>query len=434
MKRFLLLMVCVCSVAFAVEPWKPLPHTVPIRSVILMIPDGTSSANVTFARKAKGGALVLDQLLRGAVNTASANDLVTDSAAAATAMATGYRTNNAMVGLLPDKTRLINLQELARSKGKRVGIVTTDAYHGATPSSFVAHTTHRDNCDEITKQFIEQKLDLVLAGGRRALMPALRERPDAALTVVTTAKEMFAAPKTQRVWGAFAPGVMTPMVSRISIPSAEPTLAEMTTFALDYLADSPNGFFLMIEGASVDKGNHDGDIAYATGELLAFDDAVRVVCTFVNRHPDTVVIIAPDHETGGLTLPKGYTAEPFLRAQQTIAEMVKGLSKSTPTAEFVGRLKAFYSLDLTPEQRTALSAAVQAKGPAVGMSDFLSREIYHVNYSTRGNCGGEVPLWGYGNPKSLPTGLIQNDEIAFWIADLLGGELSNFGVKTEETP
>ena len=92
------------------------------------------------------------------------------------------------------------------------------------------------------------------------------------------------------------------MALRKGEPTTEPTLLEMTDKALTTLSQNPNGFFLMVEGAQVDKGNHEHDLPWATYELLEFDDAVKMALTWAEAHPDTLVLIAPDHETGGLTI------------------------------------------------------------------------------------------------------------------------------------
>lgn len=269
---------------------------------IVMISDGTGPASLTVARQVKGEALALDRAIYGLIETRSANSSVTDSAAAATALACGQRTNNGMVGQAPDGTRLRSIAEQAKAEGKAVGIVTTDSITGATPAGFSAHVPHRSQTAAILSQQIASGFDLFLGGGRAALTAPLHERLTAeGYTLVEDAAALRAA--TGKTFGLFAPGVMTAMVSRRSgAPCAEPTLQEMTAKALALLDGNPQGFFLLIEGAQVDKGNHAHDLPWATYELLAFDETVALVLDWAAQHPGTAVVITADHETGGLTL------------------------------------------------------------------------------------------------------------------------------------
>lgn len=269
---------------------------------IVMISDGTGVASLTVARQVKGAPLALDRAIYGLIETRSANSSVTDSAAAATALACGVRTNNGMVGMAPDGTRLRSIAEVAKAEGKAVGIVTTDAITGATPAGFSAHVKHRSQTGLILSQQIASGFDLFLGGGRQALTEPLRAALVAAgYSLVEDAAALRSA--SGKIFGLFAPGVMTAMVERRGgAPCSEPTLPEMTARALEVLEGNPKGFFLMIEGAQVDKGNHAHDLAWATHELLAFDEAVAQVLDWAAQHPGTVVVITADHETGGLVL------------------------------------------------------------------------------------------------------------------------------------
>lgn len=292
------------------------------KRTIVMIADGTGPASLTVARQVKGAPLALDRVVYGLIETRSANSSVTDSAAAATALACGVRTNNGMVGMAPDGTRLRSIAEAAKAEGKAVGIVTTDAITGATPAGFSAHVPHRSQSGEILAQQIASGFDLFLGGGRRVLTEPLSEQLAAAgYELVEDVEALRSA--SGKVFGLFAPGVMTAMVERRSgAPSSEPTLPEMAAKALEVLDANPQGFFLMIEGAQVDKGNHAHDLPWATYELLAFDETVAQVLAWADAHPGTVVMITADHETGGLVL----LAEPHegARAQAIQRASAKG--------------------------------------------------------------------------------------------------------------
>ncbi len=274
----------------------------PKKNIIVMIPDGTGMASVTVAREVRGKPLVLDGLMGGTVATRSASHVVTDSAAAGTAMSCGQRTRNGSVGVDIDRVPLLNFGEWAKQQGKAVGIVTTDVVTGATPSAFSAHAISRNEAEVLFEQQMTSGFDLYLAGGQKFLTPERRrELAEEGYTLVETREEMEKA--QGQIFGLFAQDTMTAMVARRQGEAAtEPTLSEMTTKALEVLEQDPDGFFLMVEGAQVDKGNHAHDLAWATYELLAFDEAVETVMNWAKERDDTVVVIAPDHETGGLTI------------------------------------------------------------------------------------------------------------------------------------
>ncbi|MBQ9694610.1 MAG: alkaline phosphatase [Kiritimatiellae bacterium] len=282
------------------------------KNIIVMIPDGTGHASLTAARHVKGEPLTLDTAIYGVIETRSADNSVTDSAAAATAMACGERTYNGAVGVNSKRIPLRSISEWAKAEGKSVGIVTTDAITGATPGGFSAHVVSRSNASEILEQQIASGFDVFLGGGAKTLTDPLKQfMREKGYTLVTTKTEMQQA--DGKIFGLFSPGIMTAKVTlRDGKGSTEPTLPEMAAKALDVLTSNPNGFFLMIEGAQVDKGNHESDLPWATFELLEFDTVVKQILDWASAHPDTIVLIAPDHETGGLTL----LNEPYEGARQ----------------------------------------------------------------------------------------------------------------------
>lgn len=290
MKKLILLLVALPMLAFAAP-----------KNIIVMIPDGTGHASLTAARQVKGAPLTLDGYIYGVVETRSADNSVTDSAAAATAMACGVRTYNAAVGLNAVCVPVQSLSEWAKAQGKSVGIVTTDAITGATPGGFSAHVLHRNQAADIMEQQIASGFDVFLGGGASTLTEELKAyMAERHYTLVTNKTELKEA--SGKVFGVFAPGIMTAKVCLKGVTTQEPTLQEMADKALEVLEKNDNGFFLMIEGAQVDKGNHENDLPWATYEMLEFDGVVEKVLAWAKAHPDTLVIIAPDHETGGLTL------------------------------------------------------------------------------------------------------------------------------------
>lgn len=273
------------------------------RNVIIMIPDGAGFASLHAARDLKGAPLAIDAHIYGSVQTRSADNSTTDSAAAGTALACGLRTNNGMVGVTPEGQPVENVMEWAHARGMATGVVSTDMTVGATPSAFSAHAPTRDDLAVLFEQQIASGLDVLMGGGAALLTPDRKERiKTAGFTLVQTRNELVNA-SGKRLFGLFAHAEMTPMISRKVIDKTqEPTLLEMSKKAIEFLEKDEDGFVLMIEGALVDKGNHAHDLPHATEDLVAFDEAVKYVLDWAEKEGNTLVVIVPDHETGGLTL------------------------------------------------------------------------------------------------------------------------------------
>lgn len=294
------------------------------KNVILMVGDGMGFSYVTAARLAKGGVggppLSLETLERfGYQWTFSSDGLIADSAATSSAWACGAKFANGALCWFPDgRSAPPSLLDLARASGRATGLVATSTITHATPAAFGASVPHRECEPEIARQYLaDAKPDLLLGGGRAHFQSAAKDAcggggadylelaKRAGYAVVTTAAELRAANGPGKLLGLFSAEGMTPVQSRPA-GTTEPTLAEMTGAALSRLAQDREGFFLLVEGSQIDWGGHDNDLAYAVSELLAFDDAVRVVQGWIaarrDRAAETLLIVLADHETGGLSL------------------------------------------------------------------------------------------------------------------------------------
>ena len=265
--------------------------TTPPRKIILMIGDGNGLAQISAARMANGGALSLTNIPTvGLVSTASADDAVTDSAAGATAMATGVKTNNRAIGVDPAGQPVPNLVEILSAEGYRTGIITTDDIAGATPSAFFAHTDERDDAETITNDLVSSNLSFFIAGGEsRSGAIAERFTPTSldALQLGRPAAVYNGAGKMPSVRGG-----------------REDFLSESLSRALSLLKED-SSFFLLVEGAQIDNGGHTNDIATVVTEGLDFDRAVAQALRFADTDGETLVIITADHETGGMDVAGG---------------------------------------------------------------------------------------------------------------------------------
>ncbi len=312
--------------------------------IIFMVPDGMGQADVTAARIFRNGPdgppLALETLaVMGCQRTHSADSTLTDSAAAASAWAMGEKFNNGELSCHSQTDPLCQRQrptilELAQARGKSTGLVVSSQISDATPAAFAAHVRSRRCQAEIARQYLAVTgVDVILGGGpgqggdgcssyplssawtdqRAALLELAGDQGYAAVTG-RTSLESAVRENRKKILGMFGPEQggrgKTPERFRVdashSYPADEPTLSEMTAAALAVLERNEKGFFLVVEGSQIDWRNHANDLRGQIAEVLAFDKAVRVVLKWVGaragRAATTLIIIAPDHETGGFAI------------------------------------------------------------------------------------------------------------------------------------
>jgi len=314
----------------------------PPRNVIVMIGDGMGLQQVKAASlyaTGKKGGLAFEKYYRGLLTTHSLNshlakyNYATDSAAAATALATGHKTNNEVVGRDAAGADVETILEHLAKQGKWTGLVVTLSMTHATPAGFAAHARKRTDYKKIASDYFTVSRPNILFGATRkdgSGVTPLKAR-QAGYTVVTTRDEMSAyaadaklastaaAAKAPYVSGQFGndllpweydgPVTVKHRLRYTKKPGVDyktvPHLSEMTQVALDLLADGPKGFFLMVEGSTIDWACHDNFIERAVHETVEFAKAFEVVMKWADRREDTLVVVAADHETGGMWVVKG---------------------------------------------------------------------------------------------------------------------------------
>lgn len=292
------------SAAGAAGARAPVAVTPP--KLILFIGDGVGASYWTAARFAADTLAVEAFGVVGLVDTRSSSHRVTDSAAGATVYATGVRTYNGAIGVGPDSLPRRTVLEVAEERGMATGLVATSTVTHATPASFAAHVVSRRMEAEIARQYARQEIEVILGGGREFfdgsgagasdLLPELLRR----YTYVETAEQLRSLePDTVRaLLGLFAPGGMDR-----ALDGRSPTLAEMTRAALRVLDRDPDGFFLMVEGSQPDWRGHDNQpLEAVAAEMLDFDRAIGAALEYQERHPETLIVVVADHETGGLAI------------------------------------------------------------------------------------------------------------------------------------
>lgn len=290
-----------------------------------MVPDGMSLSNVTAARIYKNGLdgnpLHLETLpVIGYQRTYSKNSTIADSASAASAWACGEKFNNGEIckhgenGSYPQ-----SILELAKKKSKATGLVATSTITHSTPAAFGAHVTDRRCENDIARQYIQvTHPEVILGGGKEKFDSSTKDPCGVSGNFILEArvkgyeivydkaemeKALFRG--VPKILGLFNQGHMIPEYRRTP-DTAEPRLPEMASTALAILERNSQGFFLLIEGAQIDWGNHAHHFEYMMKELLAFDEAVRVVLKWMKEKPsrkrESLLIITSDHETGGFAV------------------------------------------------------------------------------------------------------------------------------------
>ena len=298
MKKLLFLAIAAIAVsAFADRP----------KYVFLFIGDGMSVPQrmtaEEFSRKSGAGPLAMNAMPFSAMTrTCSADSLVTDSAAAATAIACGTKTKNHYSGVDPEGKPLFSSAAAAKKAGVKVGIVTTVTITHATPAGFYAHRNNRGDAYGISLDLADSGFDFFAGGGldvndKNTLKhKQYKEFGDAYEYVrskgykIVETKEQFLAlkPGDGKVFTKFTNGALD---STIDADGTQPTLAEMVAKAIEML-DGESGFFIMAEGGRIDWAGHGNDAATNLRDVLALDEAVKVAIEFQNRHPDDTLIVS----------------------------------------------------------------------------------------------------------------------------------------------
>ena len=296
------------------------------KKIIFMVSDGMNHGALSLAqhylshfhRKQTHWATMYRELpiVRGLVETFSANSMVTDSAAAASAWGGGLRVNNGTLNVSPEGRPNTPLQTTLREKNIPTGLVSTATITHATPAGFAANVSDRGSEEEIARQYLDRRVAVLLGGGRRFFSGDLKNEFCAAGYDLLSYRDdlLKARPDAAKpVLGTFANGYMPYAIDREASDSEtkkRPTLREMADFAVARLdAISKDQWFLMVEGARIDHCGHGNDAAASIHEQLDFDQAVGSMLHYASNHPDTLLVITTDHGCGGIQL-NGMSARP----------------------------------------------------------------------------------------------------------------------------
>ncbi len=446
------------------------------RNVILFIGDGMGISTITASRILEGqrkgqsgedNRLSFEEFPNSAlVRTFSANQQTADSAPTATAMVTGWHANDGALSVGPAlgenesdaaivaRHTLRTVLEEAEGRGLSTGIVTTTRITHATPASNYAHTPNRDweyagqmpptaTLPDIAAQLLQHQktgngLEVVLGGGREVMMdtgstdpeyPALKGRRRDGRNLIT--EWLAAQPGAQYVWrrddllkvdtgkvshllGLFEPSHMRYDTDRSRDPGGEPSLAEMTTRAIEVLRKNSKGYYLMVEGGRIDHAHHAGNAYRALTDTIAFSDAVRAAAEMTDAR-DTLILVTADH-SHVMTI-SGYPAR-----GNPILGLVKGPGASGPTLDAGGRPYATISYANGPG--FAIRDGGVDDGPARAVAEGRSQNLadvdtmapeYHqqslVGTRAETHGGEDVALYARGPGADVVRGGINQNEI-----------------------
>lgn len=447
--------------------------------VFMFIGDGLGSSQRQFAeyflQEQTGDSskeLLMNTFDVGGINTTySADTLITDSAAAGTALATGHKTNNGIIAQDVNGNNIKTLIECAEEAGMSTGIITTTRLTHATPAAFASHNIHRDNENEIAVDYLDSGVDFIAGGGIRHFIPSDMTGTDALNGSFKSKRKdernvldefstlgydvylgMDGAKNfrnntfedSDKVIAAFTYSHMPYEIDRINMYPEVPSLAEITDKGIDVLSKDEDGFFMMVEGGRIDHASHANDAPATIHDVLAFDKAIEEAYEFYLAHPnDTLILVVGDHETGGLGLgmdTQGYflNIKELLDVKVSVEDtMMYGAGVYTGDQDaYLAYLEENFGLDnLTETELAKLKKGMEDadagvtygyygyNSAAMAATHVLS-ERANINWTTTIHTGTAIPMTAMGYKANSFGGYKDNTEIAKTMADVLGFQLS----------
>jgi alkaline phosphatase len=429
------------------------------KNLIFMVSDGMGPTSLALTRSWRqyseallwDETLVLDQYLIGQSRTRSTNSLVTDSAAGATAFSCGKKSYNGAISVLPDHSPCGSVMEAAKLMGYKTGLVVTTRITDATPAVFASHVRTRAMEDQIALQMIGDShplgrmVDLMFGGGLCHFLPNSTEgscrKDDVDVRIVATdngwqhidSRDEFDALGTSvqlPLFGLFANGDFPYEIDRVYEEDRYPSLAEMTTTALNALSaatkDSDKGFFIMIEGSRIDHAGHANDPAAQVREVLAYDEAMAAVLDFIDgSSTPTLMVSTSDHETGGLATARqlhneypDYLWYPGVLANAThsashASRKFHEYAASREDEDIQTFLTSLLATDLGIHDSSAdeINLVIHHKERhshvAYVFADMVSRRA-QIGWSTHGHSGADVNI--YASDSHMANDLVGNHE------------------------
>ena len=399
-------------------------------------------------------------------NTFSATHGTTDSAAGGTALATGYKTKNGVVGMNTECTKpLTSIAAMAKASGKAVGVISTVSIDNATPAAFYAHVPKRGMYHTIGKQLPDSNFDFFGGGDFTATEPEDNDGIELHKYMADRGYKQYFGIEDYRANGGAKQSkvILSPAKKGDKVPTTlefainrqpgDLQLEDITQAAIDFLYSKNKGFFLAIEGGMIDHSCHNNDAASTIQEVLDFDQTIRLAYEFYKKHPkETLIVITADHETGGMSMGTGGYELRYkhLSAQKCSTPVLskKVLAalndKDNPTTW--GKMKQLLSEEtgLWTEAKVSKAQEIRIREAYYASIDGVSKkdenmyyaneqiastaikvlnEICGIGWTTSGHSGMCVPVFSIGVGAQNFVGVIDNTDIPRKIARIAGYKL-----------
>ncbi|QQX81401.1 alkaline phosphatase [Shewanella sp. KX20019] len=428
------------SFTLSADDKTPIPDEEVPKNIIYLIGDGMGPAYTSayryFSDRPDTKAVektIFDQLLVGMSSTYPDDDTyVTDSAAAATALATSIKTYNGAISVDHQHDSLPTMMEVAKEMGKTTAIVVTSQINHATPASFLAHNESRRNYDEIADSYLTNLIngqpvaELMLGGGQQYFV-----RDDKDLTksfnkhgyhYIDSIADLDQLDQLPAL-GLFSQKGLEP-----ALGSKYPVrLMQMTKKALQLVSASKKPFVMMVEASQIDWCGHSNDISCAMAEMDDLSQTVNVIKAYIDTHPDTLLVMTADHSTGGLSLGRDGTYQWKGQLLKNVTMMPSAIAASLLKSEQPLTLwQQATQLPLTKEQQTQLTAniatAKSATEPTRKLTSSIKKlidEVTFTGWTTSGHDAVDVPVFAYGMGSDAFIGHQDNTDIATTLMQMI---------------
>lgn len=407
------------------------------KNIIMVVADGMGPAYTTAYRLYKDDPntpmielTALDPFLVGTSQTypASVSGYVTDSAASATALAAGVKTYNGAIGLDVNKQTVESVLQRAKKLGKRTGIAVTSQIVHATPAAYVAHNESRRNYNEIADSFLDDRIndnnvvDVMLGGGWRYFIRddrnLVQEFKALGYQYAASYTDLLSLPKGKPTLGLFADtGLPT------ALDDVNPhRLSVLTESAISHL-ENVNGYFLLVEASQVDWAGHANDIASAMGEMEDLEQTIKMLKSYVDQHPDTLVILTADHSTGGLTIGADgdyrWSPEFIQNMKASVTVMSEKIINSEDMTLYVEDVFGFALNEDEKNIISGISSGMDATERENILKSILDKRT-NTGWTTSGHTGVDVEVYAFGAGAQAFAGNLNNTDIAKKIFTFLG--------------
>ena len=362
-------------------------------------------------------------VVRSLCETDSASGIVTDSAAAASCWGIGERINNGALNITTDGRKPLTLVQKMNAAGKRCGLVTTATATHATPAGFAVTVAKRSDQKAVAAQYLERQVDVLLGGGADYFSePLLAAYQKAGYTVTLDRAQLLAHTGKTPLLGLFSKSHVPFELDRLQskeLQASTPTLAEMTKVALHRLSAGPKGFFLMVEGGRIDHAAHGNDGAAAIRDQIAFDETIALVLGFIEKNPDTLLVVTTDHGTGGFnvnglgnedftttTAPSYSESSPAfdrLAGFKMSLEVLRTKSKNLGQKDFFALCEQVTGLQFKSEDRSKITST---KTLSEALMKYTS-----IGWTSNNHTGEMVEFCSTGPGSALFPPYLRNDQV-----------------------